>query len=181
MSLDPGQVERARNLRDPQRPAGRSYELAGVGRQRLQPPPDQPVRDGALRPSARTCRPRSATGASATTPTSASTCSWTGFRQALGPSTGRHHHQAWLTSPPPSPLRLPGKPGQVQFPWNFLPYGTGCYPAPCPVELDFSRPDNWYQPTILLLLAYLFTRYSQTSRSSQKRTIRLQNGHCIIA
>ena len=48
--LDPGQVEHVRkgNLRDPQRSAGRSDELAGVGRQRLQPPPDQPVRNGCI-------------------------------------------------------------------------------------------------------------------------------------
>ena len=48
--LDPGQVEHVRegNLRDPQRSAGRSDELASVGRQRLQPPPDQPVRNGCI-------------------------------------------------------------------------------------------------------------------------------------
>ena len=63
---------------------------------------------------------------------------------------------------------------------TFLPVtGTGCYPAPCPVELGLSsRPDTSGPATILSASAYLFTPYPhryalQSKRSGYRRDIAL--------
>jgi len=55
---------------------------------------------------------------------------------------------------------------------TFLPVtGTGCYPAPCPVELGLSsRPEKLGPATILSALAMLLTNYSQTCFLQNKRS-----------